>query len=120
MPLIWPALSSTNVYTGLPAMATCRVPSGRLITASRPTPADAAVGVAEAIVSGFQNDSHASTHLTLPSASMSDAYSALPLESTSTSPTPSIGITPTVLPAPAEDSEELPPPHAASASDATT
>ena len=92
IPLTWPALSSVNVYSGLPSTVTCRVPSGRLITARLPTSDDVAVGVAESIVSGFQNDSHASTHFTLPSASTSAAYSACPLESTSTLPTPSIGL----------------------------
>src|SRR6185503_7976702 len=89
-------MSCENEYTGLPSTVTCFVLSGRRTSASDPTPAPA-VGCDPAS-SGSQNDTHPPTQRILPPASCSGVYSACPLASTSTSPTPATCLTETVLP----------------------
>jgi hypothetical protein len=82
-----PGLARGVLDEGVQAPAvdvTCRLPSGRLMMPSLPTLV-AAVGLPESTVSGFQNEPE--VQCTLPSASTSEAYNALRLESTSTLPT---------------------------------
>src|SRR5512132_417252 len=77
-----------------------------MITARWATPASA-VGLPVPGARGFQNDSQAPVQSTLPFASWSGVYSAIPLLSTRTSPKPSTCATDTVseLLAGADDDE---------------
>src|SRR3954451_16393579 len=97
------------------------MPSERMTTPIFPAPA-AADGVPEASVSGFQNDVQAPVQAGLPGASRFELYSAIPRESTSTLPTPSTRLTETVFLAllDADEFVDVLPPHAATASAATS
>jgi hypothetical protein len=91
------------------------------MTPSLPALAGALGGAEDPMVSGSQNDVQPPVQWTLPSASTSELYSALPLEATNTRPMPSTCLVAIVVElrgvVVAGESDESPPPappHAAS------